>query len=223
MAVGRLINRKIGLNRAVHNLSSDLSRLAFTWTIPYCDRDGRVHGDPSFLKKIIFPRRDDITTKQMEQFIIEWAKAKLIYWYECNGDKWIQFPKFRENQPNLRYNREAASCIPPPEKGVNLLKKREEEQKYKPKGKKSKDLPKKDNKNSGQTPEEVPLNLSEFNLKEFNGIPPPTSSPASSSQKNKPRDGPLPKKEIEKEKKRQKRILKEKFPREIIPPRDGKT
>ena len=74
-----------------------------------------MHGDPSLLKKIVFPRRDDITTEQMEQFIIEWAEAKLIYWYESNGDKWIQFLKFRENQPNLRYEREATSSIPPPE------------------------------------------------------------------------------------------------------------
>ena len=115
------MNRKIGLNKVLHNFSSNTSRLVFTWMIPHCDRDGRVHGDPSRLEKIIFPRRDDITTKQMEQFIIEWAKAKLIYWYEYNGDKWIQFPKFRENQPNLRYEREAASSIPPSEKGINLL------------------------------------------------------------------------------------------------------
>jgi hypothetical protein len=217
LAVGRMINKKIGLNKALHELSSDTSRLAFTWTIPHCDRDGRVHGDPSILRRIVFPRRDDITTEQMEQFIIEWAEAKLIYWYESNGDKWIQFPKFRENQSKLRYDREAPSAIPPPEKGVNLLKKREAEQKYKPppkNKKKPKSKSKNISNNTGQTPEEVPLNLSEFNLKEFKGIPPPTSSPASSSQKNKPRDGPLSKEEIEKEKERQKKALKNKFPDE---------
>jgi hypothetical protein len=221
LAVGRMINKKISLNKVLHNLSSDTSRLAFTWTIPHCDRDGRVHGDPSLLKKIVFPRRDDITTEQMEQFIIEWAEAKLIYWYESNGDKWIQFPKFRENQPGLRYEREAASCIPPPEKGVNLLKKREEEQKYKPRKKKPKNLSKNTSKNAGQTPEEVPPNGIELNRIEFNGIPPPTSSPAFHSQKNKPRNGPLSIDEIEKERERQKRILKEKYPGAIIPPWDG--
>lgn len=207
-----MINNKIGLNKALHQLSNDTSRLAFTWTIPHCDRDGRVHGDPSLLKKMVFPRRDDITNKQMERFIIEWAEARLIYWYESNGDRWIQFPKFRENQIGLRYEREAPSSIPPPEKGKDLLRKYEEEQKHKPKGKKPKNSSKKDQNNAGQTPEEVPPNRIELNRIEFNGIPPPASPTAFHSQKNKSKTEYLSAEEIKKEKERQLKRLKEKDP-----------
>ena len=118
MANGRIINSKICRNKIINErLSSDTSRLAFTWTIPHLDRDGRIHGDPALLRSIIFPRRKDITDEQMEVFITEWAQHGLVIWYEAEGDKWIQFPKFRQNQPNLRYERETESSIPPPEDG----------------------------------------------------------------------------------------------------------
>jgi len=118
MAMGRIISKKICLNKVVNEqLSSDSCRLAFTWTITHLDRDGRVHGDPRVLRSIIFPRREDITDEIMEGFIKEWAKCGLAIWYICNNDKWLQFPKFRQNQPKLRYERETPSTIPPPEKG----------------------------------------------------------------------------------------------------------
>jgi len=53
----------------------------------------------------------------MEGFIREWVKYGLVIWYKANGDKWLQFPRFRQNQPKLRYDRETPSSIPPPEKG----------------------------------------------------------------------------------------------------------
>lgn len=123
MASGRIINKKICVNRVINEvLSSDTCRLAFTWTIPYLDRDGRVNGDPSVLRSMVFPRRKDITDEQMEGFIKEWAENGLVLWYEADGDKWIQFPKFRTNQPHLRYERESESTIPGPEYGRYLIK-----------------------------------------------------------------------------------------------------
>ena len=78
--------------------------------------------------------------------------------------------------------------------------------------KKPKILSKKTSNNAGQTPEEVPLNLIEFNSIEFKGIPPPTSSPASRSQKNKSKDRPLSKEDLKKEKERQLQALKKADP-----------
>ena len=160
MAVGRIINKKICLNKIVNEkLSSDTCRLAFTWVIPHLDRDGRIHGEPAVLRSTVFPRRKDITDETMENFIREWAENRLVIWYEADGDKWLQFPKFKGNQPNLRYEREPESIIPPPEKGVNLLKKEPDT---------AGNTPANSRQVTGSVPADCPQNLNEFNISEFN-------------------------------------------------------
>lgn len=118
MAKGRMINSRITEDLAVHNLSDDTSRLAFTWLITFADAEGRVPGDPAILRSRLFPRRDDISIIQMEEYVVEWEKANLIIRYSANGDKWIQFPGFHKNN-KVRKDREGASRIPsPPSKTV---------------------------------------------------------------------------------------------------------
>lgn len=112
MARGRMVNTKICTNKAVNELSSDTSRLAFTWLIAHLDRDGCVHGDPAVVKSLVFPRRTDVTIKQMGKYISEWLDAGLIEWYEAEEDRWIRYPAFSRNQSGLRYNREPPSCAP---------------------------------------------------------------------------------------------------------------
>lgn len=141
MAKGRILNKKISLNKIVNELSP-LSALTFTWTISHLDRDGRIHGDPTTLRSIVIPRRKDITDADMAKFIKEWAKAKLIQWYQSDGDWWIQFPKFQENQIGLRYDREPKSDIPAPADNIR--------------------------QSSGNPPANIPLNTMEENIKEEN-------------------------------------------------------
>ncbi len=117
MATGRMLNKKISLNRLLDELSSDTSRLAYTWAIPHLDRDGRMHGDPVVFKSIVFPRRQDITTKQIKTLITEWQNIDLVVWYEANNELWLYFPTFRNNQSGMRYEREPESGIPSPEDG----------------------------------------------------------------------------------------------------------
>lgn len=112
MARGRMITNKITRDKAINGLSDDTSRLAFTWLITFADREGRVFGDPALIRSALFPRRDDITNKRMEQYVTEWATSGLVVWYEIGGDEWIWFPKFDKNQPGLRKEREPSSDIP---------------------------------------------------------------------------------------------------------------
>jgi hypothetical protein len=107
-----MITNQICRDKAVHNLSDDLSRLAFTWLITFADREGRVFGDPAIIRATLFPRREDISIEQMTAYVTEWSKAGLIVWYECDGDQWICFPKFEKHQPGLRKDREPNSDIP---------------------------------------------------------------------------------------------------------------
>ena len=125
MANGRMITKDICGDKRINLLSSDTSRLAFTWLVPFCDREGRTHGDPAMVRSMLFPRRQDVSIEQMESIIIEWACLGLIVWYEANGDLWIWFPGFDKNQPGLRKDKEAPSKIPVPnEEGTELVRKR---------------------------------------------------------------------------------------------------
>lgn len=117
MAKGRMVNTSICMNKCINELTSDTSRLAFTWLIPFADREGRTHGDPALLCSMLFPRRKDVTFEMMHGFIQEWADAGLIVWYEAHDDLWIELPGFAKNQPGLRKEREPESTIPAPAEG----------------------------------------------------------------------------------------------------------
>ena len=133
MAKGRMINNKIVFDKKIHNLSNDTSRLAFTWAITFADVEGRIYGDPAILRSMLFPRRQDISLEEMRDYITEWQEENLIIWYEVEGDAWIQFIRFEENQIGMRKDREAPSQIPAP-----LFR-----------------------TNSGETPDEIPVKLKE--------------------------------------------------------------
>ena len=114
MARGRIITNEITKDRQVNELSSDTSRLAFTWLVTFADKEGRTYGDPALVRSMLFPRRDDITIEQMTAYIQEWQEAGFIQWYEAGGDRWIYFTGFDKNQPGLRKEKEPPSRIPPP-------------------------------------------------------------------------------------------------------------
>ena len=113
MARGRLINKKISLNKGFNEiLKSDTSRMLYMLTIAHLDCEGRILGDPFTLKNIILPRREDIKKKDVETYIKEWVTAGFVKWYEIDNEKYIWFPGFDKNQPNLRKDREIPSNIP---------------------------------------------------------------------------------------------------------------
>ena len=114
MARGRMISNAICRDKKLNDLSSDTSRLAFTWLVTHADREGRVHGDPAIVRSLVFPRRSDVLVEDVEAFIREWADAGLITWYEADGDMYIAFMAFEKNQGGLRKDREPESIHPPP-------------------------------------------------------------------------------------------------------------
>ncbi len=115
MARGRFISKTITTDREINALSSDTSRLAFTWLLTFADCEGRVTGEPDLLLASLFPRRQDITTPLLTAFIHEWASAGFIVWYlASDGDRYIQFLNFSKHQIGLRKDREGATPIPAP-------------------------------------------------------------------------------------------------------------
>lgn len=112
MANGRMISKAISLDKRVDNLPSDLCKLAYTWSIPHLDRDGRIHGDPALLRSIVLPRRTDVSSESMQEIRDQWAAAGLVTLYEVDRESFLEYPKFREHQKGMIYDREAQSIIP---------------------------------------------------------------------------------------------------------------
>jgi len=86
----------------------------FTWTIAHLDVEGRVHGDPDLMKAQVCPRLAGVTPELIRSTAGKALELGLIDIYEVDGDIYIQYPSFEENQAGLRKNREQKSEIPPP-------------------------------------------------------------------------------------------------------------
>ncbi len=109
MANARLIHRKISVSVQVNNLS-DSAKLLFTWMIPYTDVEGKLKGDPLFVKATVIPMlRWPI--KKVKKYIEEIANQDLIYYWQANNEWIIEFVNFRRYQ-TVRKDHEKASYLP---------------------------------------------------------------------------------------------------------------
>jgi len=115
MARGRIIINEITMDKRINNLSCDTSRLAFTWLVTFADREGRTHGDPALVRSMLFPRRSDVTSEDMAEYLQEWHNCGLIIWYEANDDLWVEFPAFHKHQKGFDSRHEPDSAIPKPQ------------------------------------------------------------------------------------------------------------
>lgn len=118
MARGRFISNKISKSARVNKLGF-APALLYTLMITHLDCEGRMHGDPRIVKNTVFPLRDNVTVKQVDQWLKDMADMKkngqgLIVRYEVDHETYIWFPGFEGEQVNLRKDREAPSVIPPP-------------------------------------------------------------------------------------------------------------
>lgn len=115
MARGRFISNDVIDDKEMNDLSSDTCRLAYVYLITIADREGRVAGDPPYLKSLLFPRRYDIAPDDIREFILEWVEAGFVIWYECsNGEKALRLVNFEKHQRGLRKDREAESKFEDP-------------------------------------------------------------------------------------------------------------
>jgi len=112
MAKGRMLNKKISLDDAVNRLSCDTARLLYTWIISHLDQHGCFYGDANVVKNLIFPLRNDIKSRKVEQFLQEMESESLIQRYEVKKTRYIFCQNFTKNQVGLRPDREAESDIP---------------------------------------------------------------------------------------------------------------
>src|SRR3990167_1371582 len=118
MAKARMLHTKISVSSQVNKLSLP-ARLLFTWMIPHADDEGRLKGDPEFIKATIVPMTK-WSFKTVRNYLEEIKNQKLIYYWEENQEWFIEFVKWNEHQ-QIRKDRFESSNLPSFIKGNDNL------------------------------------------------------------------------------------------------------
>jgi hypothetical protein len=93
----RMISRSISTSRKVNRLGPE-GALLFTWMCLHCDDYGRIEGDPYALKIKVVPGMSGYTETSVREHLTQMQAAGLIFWYEVNGDQWIEIPRWCDIQ-----------------------------------------------------------------------------------------------------------------------------
>lgn len=109
MAKARMLHKKISVSVQVNKLSLP-TRLLFTWMIPHADDEGKMKGDPEFIKATVVPMVR-WSFKKIREYLEEIKDKQLIYYWQENGEWFVEFIKWKEHQ-QIRKDRFSPSDLP---------------------------------------------------------------------------------------------------------------
>lgn len=89
------------------------ARWLFIGTILLADDNGRLNGDPRYLRGQIFSYDQEVTVEEVEKMIDDLVNSTVIHSYEVDGSKYLHHPKWSQYQ-HLRKDRMSRSQIPKP-------------------------------------------------------------------------------------------------------------
>ncbi len=119
MAKARMLHKKISVSLQVNRLTLP-ARLLFTWMIPHADDEGKMKGDPEFIKATIVPMVK-WSFKKIREYLEEIQDKGLIYYWQENNEWFIEFVKWDEHQ-TIRKDRLIPSNLPSyPKKNANQV------------------------------------------------------------------------------------------------------
>lgn len=110
MATRRMLHNKISISLQVGRLSLQ-AQLLFTWLISHADDEGRLKGEPEYIKATVVPLKEDWTFKDVADYLAEIEKQGLIYYWQDSDRMVIQFVKWDEHQL-IRGDRFKPSLLP---------------------------------------------------------------------------------------------------------------
>ena len=105
-----MIYSKIWASVQFGNLSNN-AKLLYIGTITLADDEGKLNGNPSYLRGQIFPYDEKITVAEIKGFLKEMTSQNLITYYEVEGTEYIKHPNWEVYQ-KLRKDRMRESEIP---------------------------------------------------------------------------------------------------------------
>lgn len=110
----RIIEETIRTSKNVNRMTDFEFRL-WLYLITYVDDYGRGSADPAILKGYLFPLRDSVTKKNVEDGLSNLACIGLISLYEVDGESYLCFPKWGTHQ---RIQAKRSKFPEPPEKCI---------------------------------------------------------------------------------------------------------
>lgn len=99
MANRRMIAKSISISEQVNDLN-DFTALLFSWMIPHADDWGVLPGSAKKIKALVIPLRQQ-TPEEVENALTEMERVGLIWRYEADGTKYIQFKTWETHQEGL--------------------------------------------------------------------------------------------------------------------------
>lgn len=109
MAKARMLHKKISLSMQVNSLSLP-AQLLFTWMITHADDDGKIRGEPEYIKATVVPMKK-WSFGLIKKYIEEIKNNKLIYFWNKNDEWFIQFIKWNNHQ-SIKSDRYKESDLP---------------------------------------------------------------------------------------------------------------
>lgn len=109
MAKARMLHKKISLSTQVNGLALP-TRLIFTWMIAHADDEGRLKGEPEYVKATVVPMTK-WSFKKIKIYLEEIKNAGLINYWERSNEWFIEFVKWDEYQ-QIRKDRFEHSKLP---------------------------------------------------------------------------------------------------------------
>lgn len=109
MAKARMLHKKISVSSQVNKLSLP-ARLLFTWMIAHSDDEGKLKGDPEYIKATVVPMTN-WSFKRIKGYLEEMHNTNLIHYWQQNNEWLIEFIKWDEHQ-TIRKDRLIHSNLP---------------------------------------------------------------------------------------------------------------
>ena len=109
MAKARMLHKKISLSLQVDKLSLE-AQLLYTWMISHADDEGKLRGETESIKGTVIPLKS-WSVNRVHKYIEEIHKQGLIYYWEINNEKIIQFVNWSRYQ-SIRKDRFIPSILP---------------------------------------------------------------------------------------------------------------
>jgi len=137
---GRFLGREVSTSERLASCSGpspDKSRLLWTWSMPWADRDGRLPGSVAVLRALVVPMLD-WSLDDTEAAIADLESVGLVLRYQDEaGRKVLELWNFAAHQQGMKYDREAPSKYGPNPDGSGEVRTKSEvvRPKYKSKSK----------------------------------------------------------------------------------------
>ena len=107
-----MLKKRISKSKKFAALKTNNARLLYLLLLPHLDIEGRIDADPRLIKGQVVPLLR-FSTSKIAEYLQDMDSVGLIRLYDDNGDKYLEYGRFKDFQ-TLRPDREAESDVPTP-------------------------------------------------------------------------------------------------------------